>query len=754
MLKSLARFLRSILVTLAPHVLVATLAGATFGAAEALVGPPAAVGPRWLALALGVLLGAQLGVLLGGLMAVVAHLVGWLGRRVGLWAWLSSHTSTDPAAPRQPVVALHAAILAALVTSVGVLGVLVVAFDLILGATDHGAAPRLAAVAVVVGVGGLVFGLALARPLAGPVRWLDARVVLPRPHGAVGRYLCFVVVPVGLPLAAILARDAAILGAYTVGLWLAALVVGQGLAWVLLRRGLARASGKAVALGTLAVVIVVLSASLVLFHVQPSASDVVRKGIYTRLSVDTFRALTDVDRDGSSHLWGGGDCAPLDRARHPRAFDVPGNDVDENCDGVDAAVRSGQVEATPTFLGDLTVAGVEPRRYNIVWVIIDAARADHCSVHGYKTATTPYLEGLAKESLVFDGAYSQSSATVLSIPSMMTGSRPGALDWVKGRRLSVDERHTTLAERLKDAGYRTGLVIDKYIKDNAPGVMQGYDVVGDSWLDGERMPWYRRNAAVANALAIRMLERDLLSAKGEGPFLLTVYSADPHHPYDRHSEGFPKLGKSKKGLYDGEIAFADRYVGMLVDYLRYNQLWDDTIFIVTADHGEELGEHGGEQHATTCHEESTHVLLMVRVPGVEARRVDTHVALTDIAPTLLEVLGLDPGEMVLDGQSLLVPAFRPELVPPERPIFCTVLSQKAKQGDFFRQSVRIGDRALFHDRVSLTFSYYDTKADRGEQRDILQTSGEDEQIERMKELLEADLVSNLRNIRMTSSAPD
>src|SRR5690606_33198820 len=113
----------------------------------------------------------------------------------------------------------------------------------------------------------------------------------------------------------------------------------------------------------------------------------------------------------------------------------------------------------------------------------------------------------------------------------------------------------------------------------------------------------------------------------------------------------------------------------------------------------------------TCYEESTHVPLVVRVPHLRGRRVSQRVALTDIVPTLLELTSIDAGDMTLDGQSLLLPAFAPRAVAKDRPVTCAVLSQKAKQGDFFRQSVRSAHRALMHDRVANTFEYYDVSKD-------------------------------------------
>jgi arylsulfatase A-like enzyme len=207
------------------------------------------------------------------------------------------------------------------------------------------------------------------------------------------------------------------------------------------------------------------------------------------------------------------------------------------------------------------------------------------------------------------------------------------------------------------------------------------------------------------------------------------------------------------GRYDGEIAFADRYTGFLVDYLRYlRPLWDQTIFVFTADHGEEFGEHGGKTHAYTCHEESTHVPLLVRIPGVAGQRIEARVALVDIVPTILEAIGAGPGGMRLDGESLLLPAFAPSSVDPDRPVFCSVLSQKSGQGDFFRQSVRSGDRVLFHDSATGRLELYDTTADRAEKRDLVAEGDLREQatVELLKGALEASMTGNLRELRLTA----
>ncbi len=722
-------------------------------------------GTSVLAAALGIALcGALLAVVapvLGLVQGVAAWLVGNAVRRLGLTDWLFRHTTADRAAPRGPVIGFQAALLVVLPTTAALLVGLWVVQKAVATVQD----PDLRAWLIVVAVamllaGGTLAGALVGRILLRPLGWIDRRWGLPWPRQAVARYLLFVLLPVVALLVPLILRHGAVLGRITLYLWLLLFLLAEGLLWLLwswlgARRLRRPRRIRRVLVGLWALAIVGAGAA---FELAPfSAGISVSRTMVARQSLDLLRHGTDVDRDGASSLFGGGDCGPFDGAVSPAARDVPGNGVDENCDGRDSDRGAGkQIDIGPWRSDQALLASkLKPRKYNIVWVISEATRADRCSVTGYRKRTTPYLEGIAKESLVFTRAYANAPATMLSFPSQFTGLRPGSITWKLGPkkstkpRLQLTEKHLTIAERLREVGYRTGIVTGRYSKRVLYGMMQGFDKIADTWLDGRRMPWYARNAAVAATLALSFIEQGLLVAHSKKPFFLVVYTADGHDPYLRHKEGFPNFGRSASDRYDGEIAFTDRYMGMLIDYLRYRRpLWDNTVFIFTGDHGEEFGEHGGHKHAKTCYWESLRVPLVVRIPGLVGKRIDRRVPLIDIVPTLLDLLAVDPGGMTLDGQSLLIPAFAPEEASKERPVTCSVTSQKPADGRFMRRAIRLGDRLLIHNMLEGRYEFYDTKSDPRELNDIVGAHWQSAEVSELRELLAASLTGNLTTLEI------
>ena len=567
---------------------------------------------------------------------------------------------------------------------------------------------------VIAVIAAAIVGLLAAHWLVSPLAALDRRIHLPVPGATWARYVIYVALPAWLTVFGlrhgVTSLPARIVDAMLLGL---SLITAPLLLLLCDRFGPRNpAWRRRLELLSLAVATLLPIDGVIATHRTPTRLGSVQRTSLGGLGLSWLTNLSDFDRDGASHWVGQIDCAPFDRDRGPFAPDLPANGRDENCDGSDAQKRP---TLTPLFSGKLSPARV--RRYNVVWIIVDGVRADRLGYTGYKLPITPQLDLLAREAAVFTRAYAQSSATLYSFSSMFTGLDPAALQYrVQFGRPQLDDAHVTLAERFAAEGYETAISLTAWTQRYYAGLQQGMQTrLTSAELDSKGRASSQQTSPLVTIQAIQQIERALHAKK---PFFSVVYYHDTHMPYFAHP-GQPSFGASATAAYDGEIAFVDRHIGMLIAYLKYRAtLWDDTILVVTSDHGEEFGEHGNRHHARTCYVESTHVPLLLRVPGQAPRRVETPVALVDLAPTLLELTGIAPTGMSLEGQSLLVSLLSPEKLTPNRPIFCAVASQWQKDEVFFRRSVRAGHYSAIEDLVAGRIELYDTRTDPREQRNL------------------------------------
>ena len=425
--------------------------------------------------------------------------------------------------------------------------------------------------------------------------------------------------------------------------------------------------------------------------------------------LDLLQRMTDVDHDGYSGMFGGRDCAPFDRSRHPGAHDIPDNGIDENCDGRDATSGDFRLDIEPKFSSHIS-RNQQP--FNVVWYIVDSLRADHLMIYGYQYDTSPTLTKLAAESWVFSNAYSQSSTTSLSIPSMLSGEDPLMMHWKRGGYPVASSKEFYLSQAFSAHGYLTALVINNWVKVNLPGLQHGFEQILVS--PGE-VNWRSGDYLLSNLIQVSSQAR----ASGK-PFFAVAHVDDVHHPYTA-SDGkavpvFPSRGDA--GRYDRGIALFDQGLRAFVNHLNNLGLWDRTVLIVTADHGEEFHEHGGTIHSRTCYEEVAHVPLLVRIPNEGSRRIEQRVALLDLAPTLLEILGDHSPESHLDGQSLYIPVSEPSSVNAERPITCTIFQLMSGRQAFFTRAVRCSHWSLFEEASSGRVELYDQSNDPGEHTDL------------------------------------
>lgn len=287
---------------------------------------------------------------------------------------------------------------------------------------------------------------------------------------------------------------------------------------------------------------------------------------------------------------------------------------------------------------------------NLLLITIDTLRADVLQPYGEERPTSPGLLAFAEDAVIFEEAHASSSWTLPTLSSLHTSllsSSHGA--WTFQSRLPGSA--VTLAERLLLAGYDTAAVIQHVFLGRRYGLNQGFVHYDDELVDD-----FEKSHEAITSEEISRRGLDFLEGKAatddDRPWFLWMHYFDPHAVYQRHEEEARVFGDSTDyELYRGEVAWTDKHLGPVLASLEELGLADNTIVVVTADHGEAFEEHGVGGHGKNLYRETVRVPLMMRVPGVEARRVPGFVSMLDVKPTLLELLGL-PRPNELAGRSL------------------------------------------------------------------------------------------------------
>lgn len=279
--------------------------------------------------------------------------------------------------------------------------------------------------------------------------------------------------------------------------------------------------------------------------------------------------------------------------------------------------------ATESFAGPVASAS-KPRLLDwtgrdFLLISIDALRADHVGAYGYSRKTTPNIDALARNAVVFERAYCAMPHTSYSVTSLMTGKymRPLLLQ-------DTGQDSETLAGLMRVYGYRTAGFY--------PPAVFTIDPDRFGWVDSRGLDFEYRKVEYAPApRRIDQVKSYLAQAAPAAPRLLWVHLFEPHEPYESHPDH--EFGDRDIDRYDSEIAYADHAVGELVSLVR--ALRPRTVVMITADHGEEFGEHGGYYHGTTVFEEQVRVPLIVSADGLQPRRVRQPVQLVDLVPSIL-----------------------------------------------------------------------------------------------------------------------
>lgn len=343
----------------------------------------------------------------------------------------------------------------------------------------------------------------------------------------------------------------------------------------------------------------------------------------------------------------------------------------------------------PRWLGSF----LTPRQPSVIFVLVDTLRADYLGAYGFDGPVSPNLDRLAGESVLFEHAFAQAPWTKPSIASLFTSLAPethrvlthdgkfGATTGDDGSTGALPAEATTLAESFAAAGYATAAFVANPWMLREHGFAQGFDV----WDQGRAMGLPRRATGLLAAARRWLNTRDR-----DKPFFLYLHLMDVHGPYDASDEDWlavrdsPGLGPDRvltaeeqaqlrpyllrapwarqegadrlrtwRGRYAAGVHAVDRHLGRFLDGLEGSGVLDDTIVVVTADHGEELADNGGWDHGHRLYDHQLRVPLLIRLPGGAGggHRVQEIVSLIDLMPTLLAQGRIAP-PMGLQGRDL------------------------------------------------------------------------------------------------------
>ncbi|MBN2561207.1 MAG: tetratricopeptide repeat protein [Phycisphaerae bacterium] len=290
---------------------------------------------------------------------------------------------------------------------------------------------------------------------------------------------------------------------------------------------------------------------------------------------------------------------------------------------------------------------------NVLLITLDTTRADHVGCYGYSEALTPALDELAAKGVLFEQAFSSVPMTLPSHATIMTGLQPPEHGLRVNGEDRLDPSFVTLAAALRDQGYDTGAFIASFTLDSQNGLDQGFNTYDDDLTAAyphhadEPLTAYRPGDLVTDSALAWIEQRN-----EDQPFFCWVHLFDPHKPYFAH-DVLRDTRYAGQETYDAEIAFMDRQVRRLTDFLREEGLVENTLVVAVADHGEGLDEHREPTHGYMVYETTLSVPLIISQPGkIKAgHRVGAMVSLTDLLPTILDCLGLKAMDD-LPGRSL------------------------------------------------------------------------------------------------------
>ncbi len=366
----------------------------------------------------------------------------------------------------------------------------------------------------------------------------------------------------------------------------------------------------------------------------------------------------------------------------------------------------------------------------IVLITLDTTRADRLGCYGYTGGETPSLDRLARESTLFERAISPVPVTLPAHSSIFTGLYPAQHGVHYNGTFRLDRSYRTMAELLREAGFRTFAVPSSFAVARRFGLAQGFEDYLDPFDEegGKKVSLDTERAA--EDVAARAIE--WLGRHAEGRFFVWLHFYDPHW---RYRPPFPFSTRFRDRPYDGEIAYMDREIGKVLDALRADpRAWNRTLLIVAGDHGEGLYDHGEGTHGVLAYQSTLHVPFLIKAPGGRrGSRVADPVSLVDILPTVLGYAGL-PSPEGIAGINLQAAVSGGALAP--RALYLEALSGALNYGWSSLEGIVRGSYKLID---GVDPELYDLAADPGETASLLpgDRSRADEMRQELNEALAA-----------------
>lgn len=373
---------------------------------------------------------------------------------------------------------------------------------------------------------------------------------------------------------------------------------------------------------------------------------------------------------------------------------------------------------------------------NVIIIVLDAAGAKHFPMYGYNRNTTPNIKNLLNDSIQFERAYTQAVYTLASTATLMSGLDPFRHQIIY-RKSKLPDQTYTLAERFSDSGYATGTFVSNGNASSIFGMTQGFQEVREVFREKGYSGW---GSDITNRFT-----QWLQTLKSGHPFFAYMHYREPHAPFnppesfknhftnpnyvgyrDASYEMRRKINMGEisatpadreyiEATYDENLRYGDYEVGRVLQKLKDMKLYDNTILIVTADHGEAFWEHNFQGHNSQLYEESVHIPFILKLSSktdLHKKEVNNPIRTLDVYPTLVDLLQLSRRNWNVDGHS-----FIPYLVSDKSedvPVFTQTIAEQAyswMEGNF---------KYIYH-RHTNTEELYNLKTDPGERTDLIKT---------------------------------